>query len=1322
VFFLRITGEVGISGKLATYHEELKRAGPNYHMQEPPNKRSRTDESCNSVDTTTTEIDSDDGQYMDTNRSVNLRESKQGDEQMYALVKGDLDPKILAELVGQCGLGTVTSTIDDDDQSTFLHLITKGGSTALMDIVWKHDPQVYVTTKDIHGCTVIHRPMPFPAFDWILRKSLEENKMDIFEQVNFNGDSVVHCLARCGNIPCLQRLFEEWRPIGTIAVAMVAEEARESNAFEGGSTDPDHSCPWSALFSRRNYNGELPVHIAAENGRVDVLEFYYLRFQDGKDLLLDMGRENLTRPVDSDNEEVRTWMNISSVYSSDNYWETSILQKLQRICNLRGIIQVRGPLKEILKAAVANDHVQILEWIFNVDSSILMESFPGTTEIPSSIREWHNLSKAIETINLEAIKRILRIGKPIFGHYPVPLPCRFDFGTFFSEFKDSLRKPQVYENLEGIIRALTCPLSRGKIQVLPLHFASDENGGAGVLHLIAEIGCWKAIAILVEHKSEDDDKLKFLETLDAHGRNIVHWYSKSSSTALGTEFLDELHSFWPKSQINRWYSLISGSHSSSARPPSAWSPAHFAAFCGNSVSLNFLCKWLGRQAVCRSRNSYHGFPSGVTSLHLAAASGNTECLKILLELAQLSISNPDSESQGLEGILRSEDDEGHTIAHMAARFNRHNILTMLCSFLHSSAVAMSTQSVAQLFLHKAHVDGTTCIHIAAAHRSNLLLDELVRNLDGSNGWALFVPAWEFDCNMNTPAHHLFLACHDLSSLDDFTMLRESANVLQHCPITRPHFGLLNAQGKTPLHLLCEAHTRSRGFSRWMLASVISLLISSLQLQELLMSESVGDLSQVLTSIVDAWNNGDYGEYTSYRHVNTKVLKIDRRRLLSTSKSELEQLGASYSDRLKAGQFSVKFIDEIGSDVGGLTRDWIGSLGKQLFGTSRSVGLFLPGGSCEGCQTINPRPYILEQGDFDCQRGGVDAALLNSDAHMPPILPNAGLDWYELCGTVIGIALAKNLCLGVLLAPAICKQLLGMRPGFDDLEASEYELYSTFRALTITGDNERLQNVINHLNRGLYEPFRPEDHGRSMGVMSRAARVKARLVAHLVKSAACLGSSESMQHSYAAISTALDSAMDHCGQARQFSDIADCSRLTIENAARFLQLLVQKVLCDDLQGMVQSMLVGLHRVIPEEELRQRFRGAACSAGPPTPAGEPGAAGTGSKVSGWKALQQLLQGSSSVAVDDWRRVVKHTVMAPGGREERLGVGDGAGRDDSGADSSGEDTETVGGGASAPAGGDGVAPCAGAETARQTVGGAGPFTPASALVLRVLPRLKT
>lgn len=141
----------------------------------------------------------------------------------------------------------------------------------------------------------------------------------------------------------------------------------------------------------------------------------------------------------------------------------------------------------------------------------------------------------------------------------------------------------------------------------------------------------------------------------------------------------------------------------------------------------------------------------------------------------------------------------------------------------------------------------------------------------------------------------------------------------------------------------------------------------------------------------------------------KILEDSLQQILSLNQAELRS------------EFHIFFQGEISHDAGGLTKEWLGLLIKELF--NEQIGLF---------------------------------RLSNSeDPRYLPSPHNECVEYYILIGIIIGKALLENIPLDCALCKPFLKHLLGQECSHHDLKFQDKDIYNSLRYMK----KHSIQNII-----------------------------------------------------------------------------------------------------------------------------------------------------------------------------------------------------------------------------------------------------------------------
>ena len=137
------------------------------------------------------------------------------------------------------------------------------------------------------------------------------------------------------------------------------------------------------------------------------------------------------------------------------------------------------------------------------------------------------------------------------------------------------------------------------------------------------------------------------------------------------------------------------------------------------------------------------------------------------------------------------------------------------------------------------------------------------------------------------------------------------------------------------------------------------------------------------------------------------LEIERDNILESSYNELSNYSAG---ELLVGRFDVTFVDEEGVDGGGLTREWLALLTREIF--KPQYALFVR--STEGGLAFQPNPQ--------------------SNAN------TTHLEYFKLIGRLVGKAIVDGLLLDVHFTRPFYKHMLGVPVSFQDLKEVDEEFH------------------------------------------------------------------------------------------------------------------------------------------------------------------------------------------------------------------------------------------------------------------------------------------
>lgn len=149
----------------------------------------------------------------------------------------------------------------------------------------------------------------------------------------------------------------------------------------------------------------------------------------------------------------------------------------------------------------------------------------------------------------------------------------------------------------------------------------------------------------------------------------------------------------------------------------------------------------------------------------------------------------------------------------------------------------------------------------------------------------------------------------------------------------------------------------------------------------------------------------------------KKIFISRDELLIDSIREVQNL----CDRDMRSEFQIQFIGEIAMDAGGVMKEWVNILIKQLF--SEEMNLF-------------------------CRTKTDEVAYIISPQEMQPEL-------YYFTGRILGKAIFENIPINCPLCKTLYKHLLDREVGFEDIKYQDIELYNSLQSLA----NNTIEDVF-----------------------------------------------------------------------------------------------------------------------------------------------------------------------------------------------------------------------------------------------------------------------
>eukprot|EP00270_Netrium_digitus_P016236 TRINITY_DN579_c0_g1_i1.p1 TRINITY_DN579_c0_g1~~TRINITY_DN579_c0_g1_i1.p1 ORF type:complete len:552 (+),score=117.72 TRINITY_DN579_c0_g1_i1:198-1853(+) len=177
-----------------------------------------------------------------------------------------------------------------------------------------------------------------------------------------------------------------------------------------------------------------------------------------------------------------------------------------------------------------------------------------------------------------------------------------------------------------------------------------------------------------------------------------------------------------------------------------------------------------------------------------------------------------------------------------------------------------------------------------------------------------------------------------------------------------------------------------------------------------------------------------GEDSRHSRAGAVQIIVRRDHILKDSFAQLEKLS---SDDLKK-PISVNFVEEIGRDDGGITRDWFSALSREIF--NPAYGLFTPSAADDYTFQINPLSGVNPE----------------------------HLEYFCFIGKIVGKALQDGCLLDANFTRLVYKRLLGKEVTYDDMASVDVQFYRSLVWL--------LENQIEDLDLGLTFTVDKENFG------------------------------------------------------------------------------------------------------------------------------------------------------------------------------------------------------------------------------------------------------
>ena len=159
----------------------------------------------------------------------------------------------------------------------------------------------------------------------------------------------------------------------------------------------------------------------------------------------------------------------------------------------------------------------------------------------------------------------------------------------------------------------------------------------------------------------------------------------------------------------------------------------------------------------------------------------------------------------------------------------------------------------------------------------------------------------------------------------------------------------------------------------------------------------------------AWIREQFASIRVHWSEEHRKIHISRNEILYDSIREIQNLG----DKEMRTELQIQFIGEIGMDAGGVLKEWINILIKELF--SQEMQLFQLTKTEEVSYIITP-------------------------------LNNKQPELYYFTGRILGKAIFENIPVNCMLCKNLYKHLLGLKVTYDDISYQDTELYNSLESL------------------------------------------------------------------------------------------------------------------------------------------------------------------------------------------------------------------------------------------------------------------------------------
>eukprot|EP00931_Biecheleriopsis_adriatica_P046143 TRINITY_DN26486_c0_g1_i1.p1 TRINITY_DN26486_c0_g1~~TRINITY_DN26486_c0_g1_i1.p1 ORF type:complete len:590 (+),score=129.61 TRINITY_DN26486_c0_g1_i1:37-1806(+) len=180
-----------------------------------------------------------------------------------------------------------------------------------------------------------------------------------------------------------------------------------------------------------------------------------------------------------------------------------------------------------------------------------------------------------------------------------------------------------------------------------------------------------------------------------------------------------------------------------------------------------------------------------------------------------------------------------------------------------------------------------------------------------------------------------------------------------------------------------------------------------------------DGSSTIRSAIRSGRSRGQHHRVSFNLTDPHLLEVDvstAETLLTSAMKGLQDLSP---EALQVRNFRVSFRGQPGQDEGGVRRDFFARIGLVLQKPESGLFLAAPGGRMQ----LRPACPAIDCGMREAPKG-----------------------WWSCLGSLLAAAVLHGEPLGLNLVPSVCKQLLGVTPDFEDLEAVRPADFRALRSL------------------------------------------------------------------------------------------------------------------------------------------------------------------------------------------------------------------------------------------------------------------------------------